>query len=67
MRLFVLASKLVDSWSCLTEFIIKSPPHGNAVLTYQTFSGSTNYLAKVIAGAKFKDGIEVKAVDQVVA
>ena len=34
MRLFLLASKWANSWSRLTEFIIKLPHRGNAVLAY---------------------------------
>jgi hypothetical protein len=34
---------------------------------YLSYSGSTNYLAKVITGIKFEDGIEVTDVDQVTA
>ena len=34
MRLFLWASKWANSWSRLTEFIVKLPPHGNAVLAY---------------------------------
>ena len=34
IRLFLWAPKWANSWSRLTEFIIKLPPRGNAVLAY---------------------------------